>query len=151
MAEFPNRRSWRNAGQEGEEFQEEAVWGFRTRGTAQNNSFQSGNNNQRHSVPIDIPDWVKMLMRWNHHGRNSTVDGIQGTNDNANYNDLVDDNENTDEELLPPHELIARRYAPGNSRVVASSMFHGVGRTLKGRDLRDVRNAILTSTGFLES
>ncbi|KAH7544394.1 hypothetical protein JRO89_XS15G0159900 [Xanthoceras sorbifolium] len=29
-------------------------------------------------------------------------------------------------------------------------IFEGVGRTLKGRDLSKVRNAVLTKTGFLE-
>ncbi|KAF6145384.1 hypothetical protein GIB67_036895 [Kingdonia uniflora] len=38
--------------------------------------------------------------------------------------------------MLPPHENVAK------------SMFEGVGRTLKGRDLRQVRNAIWHKTGM---
>ncbi|XP_057459055.1 protein S40-7-like [Lotus japonicus] len=48
------------------------------------------------------------------------------------------------EMMLPPHELVAR-----NSAVLACSCLEGVGRTLKGRDLRRVRNAVLRQTGFL--
>jgi hypothetical protein len=29
-------------------------------------------------------------------------------------------------------------------------LFEGVGRTLKGRDLRQVRNAVLSQTGFFD-
>ncbi|KAJ1285378.1 hypothetical protein BS78_03G275100 [Paspalum vaginatum] len=52
--------------------------------------------------------------------------------------------------IVPPHVLAARRCA-GERRVVASSVCVGHGRTLKGRDLRAVRNAVLHMTGFLSS
>ncbi|KAK7335625.1 hypothetical protein VNO80_27566 [Phaseolus coccineus] len=51
------------------------------------------------------------------------------------------------EERLPPHEIVARNLA--RRPVVAYSVLEGVGRTLKGRDLRQVRNAVLRKTGFL--
>ncbi|KAL5228568.1 hypothetical protein ABZP36_016833 [Zizania latifolia] len=47
-------------------------------------------------------------------------------------------------EVVPPHVLLARRRA-------AFSMCSGQGRTLKGRDLRRVRDAVLRMTGFIES
>ncbi|CAI9087172.1 OLC1v1021176C1 [Oldenlandia corymbosa var. corymbosa] len=161
MAEFPNDRNLRNAGQE-EEFQEEDVWGIMRRGgrarassnprmipraAQNNNNFQS---QQQRSAPINIPDWVKMLRRRNHQGNNN-LDGIVGTNNNANAFAYVDDGwDETDEEVLPPHEFTSRRFAR-NSRIASYSMCEGAGRTLKGRDLTSVRNSILTRTGFLES
>jgi hypothetical protein len=53
-----------------------------------------------------------------------------------------DDNE--DDEMVPPHVVAARRHAR------SSSVLEGAGRTLKGRDLRRVRNAVLRQTGFLD-
>ncbi|KAG6516208.1 uncharacterized protein LOC121972925 [Zingiber officinale] len=49
-------------------------------------------------------------------------------------------------EMLPPHEIVAR--ASGNrSPMFTFSVLEGAGRTLKGRDLRRVRNAVLEKTG----
>uniref|UniRef100_A0A0A9FZA0 Uncharacterized protein n=1 Tax=Arundo donax TaxID=35708 RepID=A0A0A9FZA0_ARUDO len=48
------------------------------------------------------------------------------------------------EAMVPPHEIVARRAA------AHSSVLEGAGRTLKGRDLRRVRNAVLRRTGFLD-
>lgn len=56
----------------------------------------------------------------------------------------VEEEEEEEEEMLPPHVIVAR------SHVSTFSVFEGVGRTLKGRDLRRVRNAIWQKTGFLE-
>ncbi|XP_061366765.1 protein S40-7-like [Gastrolobium bilobum] len=60
---------------------------------------------------------------------------------------LVDDDDD-DDEMLPPHEIVARGF--GVSPKTTSSVLEGVGRTLKGRDLRHVRNAVLRKTGFLD-
>ncbi|CAA6656363.1 unnamed protein product [Spirodela intermedia] len=43
-----------------------------------------------------------------------------------------------------PHLIVARSHS------TTFSVFEGVGRTLKGRDLRRVRNAVFQKTGFLE-
>lgn len=53
-----------------------------------------------------------------------------------------------EEEMLPPHEIVAR--GSGVSPNTTFSVLEGVGRTLKGRDLRRVRNAVLYRTGFLD-
>ena len=53
-----------------------------------------------------------------------------------------------DEEMLPPHEIVAR--GSTQSPKTTFSVLEGVGRTLKGRDLRQVRNAIWRQTGFLD-
>ncbi|CAL4894458.1 unnamed protein product [Urochloa decumbens] len=53
-------------------------------------------------------------------------------------------------EFVPPHvELAARRRCPEGR--AAASVCVGQGRTLKGRDLQSVRNAVLRMTGFLET
>uniref|UniRef100_A0A0D9XP66 Uncharacterized protein n=1 Tax=Leersia perrieri TaxID=77586 RepID=A0A0D9XP66_9ORYZ len=49
--------------------------------------------------------------------------------------------------VVPPHEIVARRAAAAAHH---SSVLEGSGRTLKGRDLRRVRNAVLRRTGFLD-
>ncbi|KZV51066.1 hypothetical protein F511_01858 [Dorcoceras hygrometricum] len=52
-----------------------------------------------------------------------------------------------DGEIVPPHIIIGRRVA---GKMMAFSVCTGNGRTLKGRDLSEVRNSILRKTGFLE-
>ncbi|CAL5200624.1 unnamed protein product [Lathyrus oleraceus] len=48
---------------------------------------------------------------------------------------------------IPPHEFLAKQV--DFSRMHSCSLFEGVGRTLKGRDMRKVRNAVLSQTeGF---
>lgn len=99
------------------------------------------------SAPVNIPDWSKI------HSRNHKNNKKTSQNDDYGFDD--DDEEEEEEEddefdvRLPPHEVIARRLA--RSQISSFSVFEGVGRTLKGRDLSKVRNAILTKTGFLES
>lgn len=60
----------------------------------------------------------------------------------------VDDVDEGDGEMLPPHEIVARSLA--HSPRLSSSVLEGAGRTLKGRDLRQVRNAVWRRTGFLD-
>lgn len=60
---------------------------------------------------------------------------------------MSDEDDESDEEeegeiRVPPHEYLARR------RGASFSVQEGIGRTLKGRDLRSVRNAIWEKTGF---
>ncbi|KAJ4810966.1 hypothetical protein LUZ62_023532 [Rhynchospora pubera] len=54
-----------------------------------------------------------------------------------------------EEEMLPPHEIVARARAK-ESPMTTFSVLEGAGRTLKGRDLRQVRNAVWRRTGFLD-
>ncbi|XP_041993440.1 uncharacterized protein LOC121744065 [Salvia splendens] len=51
-------------------------------------------------------------------------------------------------EMVPPHVIVGRRVA---GKMMAFSVCTGNGRTLKGRDLSQVRNSILRLTGFLET
>ncbi|KAF8105777.1 hypothetical protein N665_0156s0031 [Sinapis alba] len=62
---------------------------------------------------------------------------------------VVDEEEEKDEgERLPPHEIVARSLA--QSSLLSCSVLEGAGRTLKGRDLRQVRNAVFRRTGFID-
>ncbi|CAL9116244.1 DUF584 domain containing protein [Musa troglodytarum] len=55
--------------------------------------------------------------------------------------------EERETEMVPPHVLASRGRMVGKA---AFSVCTGQGRTLKGRDLRLVRNSVLRMTGFLE-
>ncbi|KAG2303902.1 hypothetical protein Bca4012_062933 [Brassica carinata] len=50
--------------------------------------------------------------------------------------------------MIPPHLIVGRRMESGQ---MAFSVCTGNGRTLKGRDLSQVRNSVLRLTGFLEA
>lgn len=63
--------------------------------------------------------------------------------------DIVSEEEEEEENIgviLPPHEVVAARHSP----MLACSVLEGAGRTLKGRDLRQVRNAVWRKTGFID-
>ncbi|XVF27877.1 hypothetical protein REPUB_Repub14bG0147200 [Reevesia pubescens] len=99
---------------------------------------------QQSSAPVNIPDWSKIYGK--HDG--SWVDNGDGMiyNDVGDYDDCGEDDE--DYEMVPPHEWLARKLA--RSQISSFSVCEGMGRTLKGRDLSKLRNAVLTKTGFLE-
>uniref|UniRef100_A0A0A9PK43 Uncharacterized protein n=1 Tax=Arundo donax TaxID=35708 RepID=A0A0A9PK43_ARUDO len=93
------------------------------------------------SVPVNIPDWSKILgaeyagsagaRGWAHDERADAEDGAAGYGGGGRR-------------WVPPHEMLQCR-----ERSAASfSVREGAGRTLKGRDLRRVRNAIWEKTGF---
>lgn len=56
--------------------------------------------------------------------------------------EIFDDEEEDEEKVLAPHEIV--------KTTTKFSVLEGVGRTLKGRDLRQVRNSIWRKTGFLD-
>lgn len=91
------------------------------------------------SAPMDIPDWSKIYGK-------SCKKG--STADDGASNKGGDDDDDDDDDMVPPHEWIARKLA--RSQISSFSVCEGIGRTLKGRDLSKVRNAILTKTGFIE-
>lgn len=112
------------------------------------------------SAPRSIPQWFKPNGRKNlrklgsEHDDSSDAADSDGDDDGgADDGGDSDDDEDEDEEgfdnRVPPHELVAKRLA--RAQISSFSVFEGVGRTLKGRDLSKVRNAVLTKTGFLES
>ncbi|XP_042034211.1 uncharacterized protein LOC121780660 [Salvia splendens] len=86
------------------------------------------------SAPMNVPQWPKELRR---RCGNADFDGIDEAEDDG------DDEEEQEEEIVPPHVIVARSH-------VTFSVFEGAGRTLKGRDLRRVRNAVFQETGFID-
>ncbi|KHG00713.1 hypothetical protein F383_23596 [Gossypium arboreum] len=92
------------------------------------------NDVKQQSAPENIPDWSKVSTKMR----------------NGSWHDDDDDDDDDDKynSMLPPHEILARRLA--RNQISSFSVFEGVGRKLKGRDLKKVRNAVLTKTGFLE-
>ncbi|KAL9263017.1 S40-1-like protein [Drosera capensis] len=98
---------------------------------------------------VDGSSWVD----YDGHGMNYGDDNDDDEDNHGDYdNDNGDHGEDEDDgggEVVPPHEYIAKRLA--RSQISSFSVCEGTGRTLKGRDLSHVRNAILRKTGFLES
>lgn len=90
------------------------------------------------SLPVNVPDWSKIL-------RGECRDGRRRDSLEDDYSDsaIGDEAYGGGEGMrVPPHELLAR------TRVASFSVHEGRGRTLKGRDLSRVRNAIWQKTGF---
>ncbi|EXB54595.1 hypothetical protein L484_019165 [Morus notabilis] len=85
---------------------------------------------QHQSAPMNVPLLAKAMAK------------------RRNFEVFEDDAEEEDDKVLPPHEIVAR--GSGVSPKTTFSVLEGVGRTLKGRDLRQVRNAIWRKTGFLD-
>ncbi|XP_057462819.1 protein S40-6-like [Actinidia eriantha] len=85
-------------------------------------------HNMATSAPVNVPDWSKIY-------RVNSVESLHDSDDGADYQDF---------EIVPPHEYLAREYR----RMAANSVFEGVGRTLKGRDMSRVRDAVWNQTGF---
>ncbi|KAM7500612.1 hypothetical protein LguiA_025026 [Lonicera macranthoides] len=91
----------------------------------------SSSSKKSSSVPVDIPEN-------NATGRSSWFQFVES--------DYFEDEFEESGDILPPHVITDRRVAGKTAFSVCS----GNGRTLKGRDLSEVRNSILRMTGFLE-
>ncbi|KAL9243507.1 hypothetical protein vseg_017384 [Gypsophila vaccaria] len=90
----------------------------------------------------------------NSNNNNNNSNGYSNGN-NGHYGRVgnnVDEDEDEDEDdidgMVPPHEYLAKKLA--RNQISSFSVYEGIGRTLKGRDLSKVRNTILSKTGFLE-
>ncbi|KAH7425947.1 hypothetical protein KP509_11G078900 [Ceratopteris richardii] len=95
-----------------------------------------------------MPAWPK---KCGHEASNANVDADESTSDDDdeadenNYDDSSDDDYRSGRRgRLAPHEIVDREYA----RSTTFSVIEGAGRTLKGSDLRRVRNAVWSCTGF---
>ncbi|ONK63945.1 uncharacterized protein A4U43_C07F20530 [Asparagus officinalis] len=132
----------------GDEFDESDVWCFqpeskpdmkssvpRSRSTWKMNQTAtgsgSGSKSGPGSMPVRVPDWSKILL----HESKSSVSY-------CNRRGFEEEEEDDGEAIVPPHEVVMRR------RAASLSVEEGAGRTLKGRDLSRVRNAIWAKTGF---
>ncbi|KAL6195765.1 hypothetical protein ACLB2K_031383 [Fragaria x ananassa] len=91
-----------------------------SRGASKKSSSASGGTAA--SLPVGIPDWSKILRDEYRENRRSD-----------------DDDED---------EWSAGSVRMARTRIASFSVHEGVGRTLKGRDLSRVRNAIWEKTGF---
>ena len=87
------------------------------------------------SLPVNIPDWSKILKEEYREKRSVEYD-----------EDMEEDEDDWEEMRVPPHEFLARQTA--RTRTASFSVHEGIGRTLKGRDLSRVRNAIWEKIGF---
>ncbi|ESW17209.1 hypothetical protein PHAVU_007G220200 [Phaseolus vulgaris] len=92
------------------------------------------------SLPVNIPDWSKILKedykdhpRWESDDEEEEEENFDGDERNQGQGLRT---------RVPPHEYLAR------TRGASLSVHEGIGRTLKGRDLRSVRNAIWKKVGF---
>ena len=106
------------------------------------------------SAPVNIQNWSQISgQKSKMASKNASWLDRDADDDDDDDDDGGHVGEDSDEDdtnyKLPPHEVVARRLA--RSQISSFSVFEGVGRTLKGRDLSKVRNAVLTKTGFLES
>lgn len=130
---------------ESEEFEEADVWGQSAEpgpadysspiqtGRAKTKTDRRGTGTGPSSVPVNIPDWSKILGNEYKNSVGSREWEIDG-------DDVAGELEAGS--WVPPHEMVCR------NRAVSFSVHEGIGRTLKGRDLRRVRNAIWEKTGF---
>ncbi|XP_068653910.1 protein S40-5-like [Aristolochia californica] len=114
------------------------------------NAHNEGVRAVQQSAPLRIPDWSKIYGKKGYLSGEGSWGGRgleYGHRDNGDEDG--DENEDEDEDCrLPPHEWVAKKLA--RSQISSFSVCEGAGRTLKGRDLSQVRNAVLTRTGFLE-
>ncbi|GMN39434.1 hypothetical protein TIFTF001_008668 [Ficus carica] len=77
---------------------------------------------QHQSAPMNVPVPAKAMAK----RRNFEV-----------FDPVADDDDEEDDKVFPPHEIVAR--GSGVSPTTTFSVLEGVGRTLKGRDLRQFK------------
>lgn len=140
---LPTDRSYQVASDSGFEFDESDLYSdspdFRRNQfkSSRNGIKQSGKSSPAKvtattacSLPMNVPDWSKILREENRHNRRRSIEN--------------DDEDCMDGGRLPPHEYLAR------TRMASFSVHEGAGRTLKGRDLSRVRNAVFEKIGILD-
>ncbi|MCO5550974.1 hypothetical protein L7F22_004469 [Adiantum nelumboides] len=91
---------------------------------------------EHQSAPVNVPDWSSFCQK-----DNSAVNF-------TSIEEIGDDEDDDNERLIPPHVILAKEYA--RDQRMTSSVCEGQGRTLKGRDMRRVRNAVWQQTGFAD-
>ncbi|KAJ3674867.1 hypothetical protein LUZ60_005483 [Juncus effusus] len=84
------------------------------------------------SAPVNVPDWSALIR----------VGSNQSGHKPVYYGQMERDDD--DGEWVPPHQWAQTRSGSGSR----ASVFEGVGRTLKGRDMSRVRDAVWSQTGF---
>ncbi|KAJ1691970.1 hypothetical protein LUZ63_016125 [Rhynchospora breviuscula] len=84
------------------------------------------------SAPVNVPDWTGLLQNGSGHLGNRS----------GCYGEVESEWKEEEGELVPPHQWTQARGG------TTASVFEGVGRTLKGRDMSRVRDAVWSQTGF---
>ncbi|CAA7391934.1 unnamed protein product [Spirodela intermedia] len=103
---------------------------------AGSDGYSSGQGNLfGQSAPMNVPAWPRKGLR---------PLGERAPNEEDDWDKDRAWEDKDKGEMVPPHLIVARSHS------TTFSVFEGVGRTLKGRDLRRVRNAVFQKTGFLE-
>lgn len=117
-----------------EELQEEEIWAcieVSPTKAAPNETFSVVDNDTsgifQPSIKIGIPG------RWNKIPSRVDVIGLE------------------DGEWIPPHEFLKKKRVAYTGLPWSFSMCQGIGRTLKGRDALEFRDAVLRMTGFIEN
>ncbi|XP_010540155.1 PREDICTED: uncharacterized protein LOC104814005 [Tarenaya hassleriana] len=118
-----------------EEFQEQDVWD----GDPKNNHKRF--RNKQHSAPVSVPDWSRI-----HTIKPKKAAKTHDDDDGDDGDDYDDGGGGGGSESVLPEEYFMGRIRSSPSL----SVMEGAGRTLKGKDLSKVRNAVLKKTGFLE-
>ncbi|KAE8816041.1 putative nuclear protein [Hordeum vulgare] len=95
------------------------------------------------SAPVLVPLRKRRSRSWT-----ASSDGSGSGNDDCSDGDVRCTNDA--KRNVPPHVLAERRRRLAGRSTAAYSMCTGKGRTLKGRDLRNIRNLVLRMTGFIE-
>ncbi|KAJ4800484.1 hypothetical protein LUZ62_051730 [Rhynchospora pubera] len=108
------------------------TWSIPTGRSGRKKPGQNSHHTGPCSLPVNVPDWSKILGEA-HTGNNGFV----------NSNQFWDDEVDMAGTMVPPHEFLSI-----NRSFPTSSVQEGIGRTLKGRDLRRVRDAVWEKTGF---
>ncbi|KAJ4784336.1 hypothetical protein LUZ62_035582 [Rhynchospora pubera] len=133
-----------------EEFDESDIWGQsvepvpgdfsspiqatpRAKTKSDRRSTSTGTGTGPASLPVNIPDWSKILG-------NEYKNSVGAREWEVDDDDVAGELETGT--WVPPHEMVYR------NRAMSFSVHEGVGRTLKGRDLSRLRNAIWEKTGF---
>ncbi|URD85671.1 hypothetical protein MUK42_26739 [Musa troglodytarum] len=83
------------------------------------------------SLPVNVPVVPRRARRFE-------MEATDGADDGDGH------------EIMPPHEIVARTFGR-ESPMTTFSVLEGAGRTLKGRDLRRVRDAVFRQTGASNS
>ncbi|KAG8082706.1 hypothetical protein GUJ93_ZPchr0014g47176 [Zizania palustris] len=95
------------------------------------------------SLPVNIPDWQKILgVEYRDHLQAAAEWGLHNDDDDEDDYEYGKVAGLGGTMVIPPHELAWR------SRAASLSVHEGIGRTLKGRDLSRVRDAVWKKTGF---
>ncbi|KAF8088586.1 hypothetical protein N665_0536s0035 [Sinapis alba] len=115
---------------------------------ADSSGFDSRKTTKTGSLPVNIPDWSKILKseyRRSHVMMIPDDDSDEDEEEEEEEDEEINDGDTTmtgGRRMIPPHEYLARR------RGSSFTVHEGFGGTAKGRDLRLLRNAIWEKIGF---